>query len=234
MSYCVNCGVELDKTCSQCPLCHTPVYNPNQPIDTESPKPFPDKKGETEHYSTREFTILMSIICGTISVVCGLLNQIIFTDKNWSFYIIGLCALLWIFLLPSFFPERISRLTSLLLNGISIAVFLFVISLLHPGKGWYLNIALPLTILATILVLYFYNFSIRRKSSFIAKTVLLFLGIAIFCVCIEILIDFHFQEHLSMTWSLIVLACCTSIDIILITISFLTGVRGELRRRLHF
>lgn len=30
MSYCVNCGVELDKTCSVCPLCNTKVINPNR------------------------------------------------------------------------------------------------------------------------------------------------------------------------------------------------------------
>ncbi len=28
MSYCVNCGVELDKTCAVCPLCNTKVCNP--------------------------------------------------------------------------------------------------------------------------------------------------------------------------------------------------------------
>ena len=37
MSYCVNCGVELDATASFCPLCHTPVVNPNQPVDGASP-----------------------------------------------------------------------------------------------------------------------------------------------------------------------------------------------------
>ena len=28
MSYCVNCGVELDHTLKSCPLCETPVINP--------------------------------------------------------------------------------------------------------------------------------------------------------------------------------------------------------------
>lgn len=28
MSYCVNCGVELDASASECPLCNTPVINP--------------------------------------------------------------------------------------------------------------------------------------------------------------------------------------------------------------
>ena len=41
MSYCVNCGVELDQTAQVCPLCHTPVINPKQPVDRISPPPFP-------------------------------------------------------------------------------------------------------------------------------------------------------------------------------------------------
>ena len=31
MSYCVNCGVELDASATKCPLCDTPVYNPKAP-----------------------------------------------------------------------------------------------------------------------------------------------------------------------------------------------------------
>ena len=45
MSYCVHCGVELDATASFCPLCHTRVLDPGQPVDTASPKPFPTRRG---------------------------------------------------------------------------------------------------------------------------------------------------------------------------------------------
>ena len=37
MSYCVNCGVKLDKSLKKCPLCNTVVYNPN--IKEEINKP---------------------------------------------------------------------------------------------------------------------------------------------------------------------------------------------------
>lgn len=30
MSYCVNCGVELDRSLRACPLCNTPVINPRE------------------------------------------------------------------------------------------------------------------------------------------------------------------------------------------------------------
>ena len=37
MSYCVNCGVELDATAKKCALCDTPVYNPAQKQETLPP-----------------------------------------------------------------------------------------------------------------------------------------------------------------------------------------------------
>ena len=30
MSYCVNCGVKLEETLNKCPLCNTPIINPNE------------------------------------------------------------------------------------------------------------------------------------------------------------------------------------------------------------
>ena len=74
MSYCVNCGVELDKTCSVCPLCNTRVINPNQPVDTVSPKPYPVNKGYVDSGIRKETAILMAVCLATTAVVCGLLN----------------------------------------------------------------------------------------------------------------------------------------------------------------
>ena len=48
MSYCVNCGVELDASATKCPLCDTPVYNPKAPEPSTQPSPFPKEKGQVE------------------------------------------------------------------------------------------------------------------------------------------------------------------------------------------
>ena len=95
MSYCVNCGVELDKTCSVCPLCNTRVINPNQPVDTVSPKPYPVNKGYVDSGIRKETAILMAVCLATTAVVCGLLNLLFITFSHWSFYVIGICIVLW-------------------------------------------------------------------------------------------------------------------------------------------
>lgn len=234
MSYCVNCGVELDKTCSACPLCGTIVINPNQPVDTQSPKPYPSVRGIEEPVKRHEFTILMTIVFSTIALVCFLLNLFILQRSHWSFYVIGVCAMLWIFLLPVFFPDKIKFAVSLILNGISIIIFMAMIAWLHPGNGWYLDIAVPITVIVTVLIINFYYVTIRPKSSYIRKATTLLGSLAVICVCIELLVDHHLQQPLFLTWSAVVLICCVALDVILITISLLKGLREELRKRMHF
>ncbi len=43
MSYCVNCGVELDRSEKACPLCGVEVLNPRQPYDDQAPRPYPKR-----------------------------------------------------------------------------------------------------------------------------------------------------------------------------------------------
>lgn len=134
MSYCVNCGVELDKTCSVCPLCNTRVINPNQPVDTVSPKPYPVNKGYVDSGIRKETAILMAVCLATTAVVCGLLNLLFITFSHWSFYVIGICIVLWIFCLPVFFPTKTIFRITLLLDGLGIAMYFGIIAWLHPGQ----------------------------------------------------------------------------------------------------
>ena len=41
MSYCVNCGVELEKDAKRCPLCTAPVINPFE--DGNISRAYPEK-----------------------------------------------------------------------------------------------------------------------------------------------------------------------------------------------
>lgn len=234
MSYCVNCGVELDKSCRLCPLCRTPVLNPNQPIDTESPPPYPLKKGKEESAVHKEFTILISIILLTTSVVCLLLNLLLIKRGYWSVYVIGPCAVLWIFLIPYFFPGKIPTSASLIFNGVGIATYLNCISNLHPGHGWYEDIALPVTALATACVVSFHLFSHYRKRSMITRTAWLLGSLALICVAVELLLHHHYQQPLHLSWSAVVLTCCASVDVVLMAIYFMKGLREEFRKRMHF
>lgn len=233
MSYCVNCGVELDKTCSVCPLCHTKVINPKQPVDTISPKPYPHTKGYVDSGIRKETAILMAVCLIATSIVCGLLNLLFITFSNWSFYVIGICIVLWIFCLPVFFPVKAIFRITLLLDGLGIAMYFGIIAWLHPGNGWYTAIALPLIILGTLAV-FFFAISMRHpRSSILSQAVILVAEIGLYTVCVELLTRHYYQVHMTLSWSAIVLTCAIIIDATLITILRRSRLREEVRRRMH-
>lgn len=233
MSYCVNCGVELDKTCRICPLCNTRVINPNEPVDEYSPKPFPELPGKLDPVQRNDMALLMTVILASTAMVCGLLNLFAFKQGRWSLYVIGICVNLWIFFLPLFFPTRLTPYTSLILDGISIALYFGVISLLHPGNGWYCAISLPIIGAVTLGILLLIFFLKYLHSSILALAVVIIAEVGILCTVIELLVDRFLQEPLSLSWAAIVLTCCTIIDLALITILRRARLRNEVRRRMH-
>ena len=233
MSYCVNCGVELDKTCSVCPLCNTPVNNPNQEVDTVAPKPFPSDKGTTDPVKRTDITIFASVVLAVTAIVCGLLNLISFKETHWSMYIIGICGVLWVFLIPLFFPNKLNRLLSLVLDGASILLYIKIIAVLHPGNGWFINIALPL-ILITTAMLIIYVYALYRPHRSILSMAALFIGeISILTAIIELLIRHHLDKPITLTWGAITLICGIVIDTALITILRKARLREEIRSRMH-
>lgn len=234
MSYCVNCGVELDKTRGSCPLCHTKVYNPNRPVDMSSPTPYPKNVGASEQVDSTELLSLLTIVFITIGVVCGVLNLLVFTRTRWSLYIIGFFAVMWVLILPLLLRDKINPFLAILMDGVAIILYVGMIALFHPGLGWYQEVAFPIILVSTLLIEVFYLFNIRMKIPNLVKMMVFFAIIAAICVSVQVLIGFHFNRHIVLTWSAVVLACCVAIDVILFALLHHKGARNELRKRMHF
>ena len=97
MSYCVNCGVELDPGAARCPLCGTPAWKP----DPDAPSYFPTKPAEVPPASRRAAAALLTAMLASVSLCCGVLNLLLPTERPWSLYVIGAAVMLWIwFVLP--------------------------------------------------------------------------------------------------------------------------------------
>ena len=100
MSYCVNCGVELDASAGECPLCNTPVYNPRELENLAASfcadagkerreSPFPRNKGQVETVKRKDLGILLSTVVSGTAVTCGVLNFFVFQGSLWSLAVIG-------------------------------------------------------------------------------------------------------------------------------------------------
>ena len=61
MSYCVNCGVELEPSLTECPLCNTPVINPKELYNQKKTSPYPKERGQVDVVKRKDLTILTCI-----------------------------------------------------------------------------------------------------------------------------------------------------------------------------
>lgn len=233
MSYCVNCGVELDASLNKCPLCGTPVYRPDQKENRQE-QTFPKSKGEVEKVSKKDTVIFVSVLLLTISFTCWLLNALVYNNFWWAVPVDGFCITLWVFFMTVIFVEKITGYGMLLLDAVAIANYMFMISFVTKTNEWFYQIGLPILGVIWILLELFLLFSKILPFSLLTGTLYFFICVAGICATVEIVLDLYFYNAISLSWSAIVLTVCAIIVVFLVMVLMMGRLRNTIRRRLHF
>jgi hypothetical protein len=231
MSYCVNCGVELDDTAPVCPLCSTPVHNPNHSVKGEDPKPFPTTREEVSMASWKEVALLISVMFFSVAVCCGTLNLFLHTRHIWSFYIIGAVMILWVWIVPPLL-HKMPLWFRLFLDALAMGTYVLLIAIDLDGMNWFMGVAMPILILL-IAAMLFLGITISTERSFLSGITLAIGTIGAFLCGVELFIDFYNDGYYHPAWSIVVLAVCVALVIPLIVIRRNPSLREEARRRFH-
>ncbi len=234
MSYCVNCGVELDHTLKSCPLCETPVINPREIGMQGEKSTFPKEKGQVETVRKKDLGIFTFAMLMAIGITCGLLNLLVFQANAWSLLIIGACLVLWVFIMPAFIKAKLTAYTYLLLDGVAVGVYLYLITHVIGRADWFFKLGLPITVWVLLMLEVLTLCLTKGKVSFLTIPLYMFSVAAILCVGLEIMIDIYLRGNVHIVWSAVVLTVCVIIDIALIMLLSIKRLRNAVRRRLHF
>lgn len=235
MSYCVNCGVELDASAGSCPLCNTPVINPAELEKMKKANsPFPRRKGEVERVKRKDLGVLFSVVMLSIALTCGILNLLVFNGAPWSLAVIGVCAVLWVLMIPAVIFTRQSVYLYTFLDGTVIAAYLYLLTFLTSGDAWFLGLGLPIMVLLMVVLELFILCVRRLPRSFLTVSLYLCTAAGLLCMGLEILIDRYCGGHIALSWSAVVLTVCAVFNVAIITLLSKRRLRNAVRRRLHF
>lgn len=234
MSYCVNCGVELDSSLKECPLCNTPVINPNKTENAASSASYPASKGQVDVVNRKDLGMLLSVILSATSITCILLNLLVFKDSHWSLMVVGICLCMFVFAFPAVIYSKSPIYLSLLADGAAVGIYLYLITYLTSDSRWFWQLGLPIVIMVTALIELFILFARRFTFNILSGSLYLFIEVPVFCVLLELLIRHFYNDTYRISWSAVVLTVCVIIDITLITILAKKRLRNEVNRRLHF
>lgn len=236
MSYCVNCGVELDRSLEACPLCNAPVINPRElELELEKAQPsFPTESGNVEAVKRKDMGILMTTIAVATAVTCGLLNLLIFDNVPWSLTIVGLCVVLWVIMIPVVINTRQSVYVSILFDGAAVILYLYMISYMTLSREWFWELGIPITLLVVAVAELFIICVNKLPKSILLQAFCFITAAAIICIGLEIFIDRYLYGEILLSWSAIVLTICVIVDIAIVTILSRRRLRNAVRKRLHF
>ena len=234
MSYCVNCGVELDPTARYCPLCHTEVLNPKQPPDPTLPQPFPARIGEVAPVSHMDLALLISVMLLLVALCCGILNLFFLRVQTaWSLYVIGAAAMLWVWLVPGLLCRRMPIWLRLSIGVLAMGGYICLIAFALDGWSWCFGLALPIVLSLGVLQLILWGI-FSRKCSILVGMISVIGAVGVFVVLLEFFIDRWLHGHYVPDWSLIVAAVCLALMIPLAVIRFRPALRDAFQRRFHF
>ena len=229
--YCIKCGVKLNDTEKECPLCNTKVYHPD--VEQKEVKPlYPNNRMPLNSYSRKALCGMIIILYLIPLVTCFYSDFYANFKLDWFFYVLGSLLLSYeIFALPLWFkkPNPVIFVPC----GFAIAIlFLLYINVATNGN-WFLSFAFPVVgglglIISSLVTLLRY---IKKGRLYIFGGALVLFGLELYLV--EFLLNVTFDITF-LGWSIYPLIVLSLIGGLLIYLGINTSLRRVFERKLFF
>lgn len=217
MSYCVNCGVELEKGCPECPLCDTPVINPREKTTDNDKSVYPENIIIPKSLSKKYWVFLISMIMLIPNLVMLILNALIF-DSHVVPYITGGFVVSWIWFLFPFLWKKVMPMLLLAIDALALLVYLYTFRILGDDSGWFALVAMPVVIVMWAIGNGFILLFKKNKNKALRTTAVIG-AINVMSFVIEICMNMFYNGRLMIPVSLVVTACCVSLMIFFIVLA---------------
>ncbi|NLO46365.1 MAG: hypothetical protein GX107_07745 [Clostridiales bacterium] len=210
MSYCVNCGVELDKSAVKCVLCSAPVINPFEPPDS-AVMPYSDRLVIPPKVRRRYAAFIISMVLLIPNIVCLVTNILFPSTGAWAIYLAASTALVWILFVFPFLIKKPHRLFITTVDAAAtLAYVYFFYAFLHE-KGWFAFLAVPLIIMLyfNVFFLLFWTAKKKRRQPYIITAILA--EISLYSLFADALFNRYYSGRFSVGVSVIIVLCCAAL-----------------------
>ena len=211
MSYCVNCGVELDTTAKKCVLCDTPVYHPTKQTEEAASTPFSEIPVIPQNMRRKFVALIISYIILIPNIVCTFINIFLTPDNLWFVYLVSTSALLWVLFVSPFLSRKLRPYLMWGFDTVAVALYTFVFhSRKLGGNEWYFSVALPIILIVSACFLAFIYWDRKRKHHWTSKMLHIFVDLVI-SLSVSAVCLYLNERTLSWEICLILDACCLAL-----------------------
>lgn len=212
MSYCVNCGVELDSSAKICALCSTPVINPNIKTTEPAPVPYPDKYMIPPKVRRRYAAFLATMIMLIPNIVCVLVNLLVPRSGKWSIFVVASSALLWMMVFLPMLMKKTRPFILLTVDAVALCLYIYVFYAIYRQEGWFTGLVFPLIAGLYVIIAGMIKW-LRKKRDWVKIAINVFLSIAVYSLYADFFISRFYEAERPLGVSLVIAASCIALII---------------------
>ncbi len=232
MSYCVNCGVELEASLDNCPLCECPVLNPMRPAVAANPHP--TRLEETDHLSERRFVaLLISVAAVFIALVCVAIGLVFSKEMGWVVIVLDSLGLAWLLCALPLLQRKPNAPRALVTGYLAVVLFLFVLWDTTGAGDWFIRLAVPMSSAIFLVLLLIVELIRRRHVSGLGVAAFVFLGGGGVVMVVEPCIKWYLIGCPSVEWAWFAMIPCIAVAAILFLLNRREDVKEAMAKRFH-
>jgi len=227
--YCVKCGVRLQDGTDRCPLCGTPVWNPDS---IKKINKYPERLPQNYRESSMPFALVTTVLCIIAILVLLAVCLNLYGQLAWGGYaIFGILLFYVLFILPMWFLQPLAEVM-IPVDHIAIGLYLLFVNI-KTGGHWFLSFAFPIVMISCVLLTIAAVFIKHIKKG----RLFAFGGLFILMGCLTMLVELF--QHITFKtqmfrWSLYSLAGFAVVGIFLIIVGLIPSLKNEMERRFFF
>lgn len=220
MSYCTNCGVELDDELVACPLCGLTIGKERVVKTGEQSEYYPSDIIMLHKKETRRHIWELSGIFSFSGIaVCTIVDLVIHKSLSWSLYADTSVLASWICLTLILLAFR---RYFLIFPGLLLTILttLFLFNLFATSVNWFFGLGLPITMalfIAVVIIMVLWKVAHFRGFNILAIAFLVLSG---FCLVTEVFIDKYVAGRVDIRWSAIVAVSIFPIALVLLFVHY--------------
>jgi len=206
MPYCVNCGVELNQNARKCPLCATIVVHPAR-LEQENVRAADDPKpiDDIGAFDKKLWIKLVSIILAVPVLLTLAIDGVLMDGISWSLYVAASLLLVWVWMTSPFYCKPNCYGIWITINAVALLVYLFFVEFMSGTLGWFLPLALPVTVSLYISVLLLTRLIRRKIIRELQIPALVILTMGFLSMVINASISLYKLGKIQLGWSLLIL-----------------------------
>ncbi len=236
MSYCVNCGVELEKSQQHCPLCGVEVINPKAPYDPAAPRPYSSRVAAIQKRVGRRYAAIVATVVVCLACAICIMADLVYGETQsitWSAYAVGGLLLGWLLVLFPLCCPQLHPAAYALLDVCGVLLFLYVINSMDASGDWYMAVAVPQVVLYGMLAVLDIIAWRSKRVNGLEKVAWVVASVGVGLMGLEIVLDLYNDMAVALDWSWFAIIPAFAVALILVIVERKRELKDEIFRRLR-